>query len=632
MPEYLAPGVYIEEVEMGGKPIEGVSTTTAGFIGETERGPTRPTLVTGLEQFRRLYGDFISNSYLPYAVEGFFGNGGKRCFIARVVGEKSKSANLVVMGDAQVAQAPAAPTSTPQPAATFQLTDQDLNKLKAESKLSGEEIEKLKNLKVDASEDENQFLQRVEAQLGTTLNKEQKETIKKQAKKTPLEPSKKPKKNNGQATDAFRITAIGPGEWGNRVAVKFTKSSLHPETSNPKVFNMTVIYWKDDLPKDPDDPEKVIAVDPTDPNNDRGVPNRREPSLIEIYDNLSPERLSSDFYEKRINDISALIQVKRKTDAIPLLDGEILLLKGGLPGETINLKDYKGKTAFFTAEGKDKEERRERTGLLAFKEVDEISMVCAPNEDNVEGLTLEIVNHCELMKDRFAIIQANQSAGRPGILFPPFDSKYAAFYYPWVKVIDPLTNSPKLIPPGGHIAGIYARSDIERGVHKAPANEVVRGVLGLQFPLSKGEQDILNPRGVNCIRAFRGRGIRVWGARTVSSDPIWKYVNVRRLFLYIEESIEEGTQWVVFEPNDQRLWARVKQGVTDFLTRVWKDGALMGTTPDEAFFVKCDETTMTQDDIDNGRLIILIGVAPVKPAEYVIFRIAQWRGGSTAIE
>jgi len=180
--------------------------------------------------------------------------------------------------------------------------------------------------------------------------------------------------------------------------------------------------------------------------------------------------------------------------------------------------------------------------------------------------------------------------------------------------------------------GIFSRSDQDRGVHKAPANEVVRGAVGLKYLLNTGEQDILNPIGVNCIRSFPGRGIRVWGARTLSSNTLWKYINVRRLFLFLEESIEEGTQWVVFEPNDEKLWARVKQTITQFLTRVWKDGALMGTTTEEAFFVRCDRTTMTQDDIDNGRLIVLIGVAPVKPAEFVIFRIAQWQGGSEVSE
>jgi len=188
------------------------------------------------------------------------------------------------------------------------------------------------------------------------------------------------------------------------------------------------------------------------------------------------------------------------------------------------------------------------------------------------------------------------------------------------------------MPPGGYVTGVYSRSDTERGVHKAPANEVVFGASDLEFQIMKGEQDVLNPKGVNVIRAFPGRGIRIWGARTLSSNTLWKYINVRRLFIYIEASIEKGTQWVVFEPNDYRLWSRVKITITQFLTGVWRSGALMGTTPEEAFFVKCDRSTMTQDDIDNGRLICIIGIAPVKPAEFVIFRIAQWQGGSAATE
>jgi uncharacterized protein len=199
-------------------------------------------------------------------------------------------------------------------------------------------------------------------------------------------------------------------------------------------------------------------------------------------------------------------------------------------------------------------------------------------------------------------------------------------------VFDPRTSGTHLVPPVGHVAGIYARVDVERGVHKAPANEVVRGMVTsninatrrpLEFTFGKAEQDVLNPRSVNVIRDFRAdrRGIRVYGGRTMASDATWRYVNVRRLLLYIEESIEEGTQWVVFEPNDEPLWARVRQSVRNFLLLTWRSGALQGVKEEEAFFVKCDRTTMTQADIDAGRLICHIGVAPVKPAEFVIFRI-----------
>jgi phage tail sheath protein FI len=294
----------------------------------------------------------------------------------------------------------------------------------------------------------------------------------------------------------------------------------------------------------------------------------------------------------------------------------VATLTGGTDG-AVALTDYEGS-----------DDPGERTGLAGFEETDEISIVCVPDEVTVEGLTEAVKDHCENLGDRFAVLQAEEKAARPGSLWPTVTSDYAAFYYPWVAVLDPVTNRRKVVPPGGHVAGIYARTDTQQGVYKAPANEVVRGALGLQHTVSTGDQAVLNPRGVNCIRSFRGRGIRVWGARTTSSDPSWKYVNVRRLFLYLEESIDEGTQWVVFEPNDEMLWARVRQTVTNFLTTAWRDGALMGTTPEEAFFVKCDRSTMTQDDIDNGRLVVQVGVAPVKPAEFVIFRIAQWTGGA----
>jgi len=283
----------------------------------------------------------------------------------------------------------------------------------------------------------------------------------------------------------------------------------------------------------------------------------------------------------------------------------------------------------------------QRTGLQAFNEIDEVNIVCIPGVTS-DTVQKAMITHCESMKDRFCILDPIEDADMTAIQNQKNDvvseRGYAALYYPWIKVAIETKENDKIkliqdfIPPSGYLAGIYARSDTERGVHKAPANEIIRGALDIKLPITKGEQDILNPLGIDCIRAFPGRGIRVWGARTTASDALWKYINVRRLFLFLEESIGEGTQWVVFEPNDEKLWARVKQTITQFLTRVWKDGALMGTTPEEAFFVKCDRTTMTQDDIDNGRIIILIGVAPVKPAEFVIFRIAQWTGGSEVTE
>ncbi len=278
-----------------------------------------------------------------------------------------------------------------------------------------------------------------------------------------------------------------------------------------------------------------------------------------------------------------------------------------------------------------------KTGLQAFIEVDEINILCIPGMTS-SAVQQAMITHCETMRDRFCILDSqkdanpNAIAAQRGKLFSA--GGYGAIYYPWIKVLIEIKENDKIeliqdfVPPSGHIAGLYARTDCNRGVHKAPANVTVQGAMEIKGSIANGEQHILNPQGINCIRSFPGQGIRVWGARTLATDAKWRYVNVRRLFIFIEESIEEGTQWVVFEPNDEPTWARVRRSVSNFLTNVWRDGALQGSKPDLAFFVKCDRTTMTQTDIDNGKLIMEIGIAPVKPAEFVIFRIGQWTGGS----
>jgi phage tail sheath protein FI len=250
----------------------------------------------------------------------------------------------------------------------------------------------------------------------------------------------------------------------------------------------------------------------------------------------------------------------------------------------------------------------------------------------IRDLQGKMIAHCESMGDRMAILDA------PADLIPQevlewrmntagYDSKMAAFYYPWIEVMDPLTNRPMLVPPSGHVAGVWCRSDATRGVHKAPANEVIMGCNGLAFQVTQAEQGGLNKSGINCIRAFPGRGIRIWGARTLSSDPEWRYINVRRLFNFVAESIMEGTQWSVFEPNDQRLWASLQINVSNFLQRLWRDGALFGATPGEAYYVKCDAETNPPEVIEAGQVVCEIGIAPVKPAEFVIFRLSQFTGG-----
>jgi hypothetical protein len=267
------------------------------------------------------------------------------------------------------------------------------------------------------------------------------------------------------------------------------------------------------------------------------------------------------------------------------------------------------------------------TGLAALdlEPYRDIAIVCAPGQAGADVLQA-VVTHCERNRFRFAVIDGPEIEPDSADLDPRStigDTRFAAFYYPWIIVADPRTGARTAVPPSGAICGIYALTDNMRGVWKAPANETVAGALDLQYGVDTGAQEKLNPKGVNVIRRFPGRGIRVWGARTLSSDPLWKYINIQRLFIFLEASIYFSTRWVVFEPNDSRLWARVEQIVTLFLRSQWREGALFGEKEEEAFSVAIGRGTMTEDDILNGRLIVEIGVAPVRPAEFVVFRVYQ---------
>jgi len=274
--------------------------------------------------------------------------------------------------------------------------------------------------------------------------------------------------------------------------------------------------------------------------------------------------------------------------------------------------------------------------------VDDIAIVAAPGSaalsdpDDRQGVRDALIAHCETLKYRFAVMAGEQSADATAIqqVRGMHDTSYGALYYPWLVV--PATTGSRdtktmQLSPEGAMIGIYARTDIERGVFKAPANETVTGALRFSRNVNKGEQDVLNPDGINCLRFFEGRGNLVWGARTMSSDLDWIYINVRRLMIYLEHSIDRGTQWAVFEPNNEQLWLKVRLTIESFLYDTWRSGALMGTKPEQAYFVRCDRTTMSQSDLDNGRLICLIGVAPTKPAEFVIFRIGQWTAEASLI-
>ena len=259
---------------------------------------------------------------------------------------------------------------------------------------------------------------------------------------------------------------------------------------------------------------------------------------------------------------------------------------------------------------------------LAKLEAVDASIIYSPNAQATSGLVTELIGHCERLRNRFAIFDSLKGQD-PSSVTKPGDSSFAALYYPWIYVREAETGPLRLVPPGGQIAGIYAHTDIEFGVHKAPANQLVKGAVDLELTMKSYQQDSLTPQGINSIRNFAGRGILVWGARTLSNDPEWKYVTVRRLMIYLEQSIKKGTAWVTFEPNNAATWAKVKSQTENFLTQTWKNGMLMGASQQEAFFVHCDQTTMNQNDVDNGRINLLIGVAVMKPAEFIILRITQ---------
>jgi hypothetical protein len=406
------------------------------------------------------------------------------------------------------------------------------------------------------------------------------------------------------ANTLLRVDAAGPGAWGNTLSIAVANGTAAGTFRIDLSVAGNVVEKYDNIP-DTTPAQALTAVNGSSPR----------------------VRLSW----RQANPPAAAPPARPNNVASPAFTGGAdTNMAGGSDGAAITPTDFAGDPA---------DTPDTRTGLAGLELIDEIAILTAPDEVNGTiannfQITTDVLNQCERLRDRFAIVSIPFASGDVQNIRPPRDSSYGAVYYPWIRIFDARLQDTILIPPTGHVAGIYARSDIERGVHKAPANEVVRGMVyrdingvrrPLEFDIGRGGQDILNPRGVNVIRDFRadGRSIRVWGARTMSSDPLWRYINVRRLFLFVEESIDEGTQWVVFEPNYESTWARVRQSVRNFLLIVWRSGALRGLTEEEAFFVRCDRTTMTEADIDAGLLICEVGIAPVKPAEFVIFRIQQ---------
>jgi hypothetical protein len=518
-PSYLSPGVYVEEVDKGTKPIEAVGTAVAAFIGYTEKasdvkdGETisllgKPTLVTNWSQYVAKFGGFVAGAYTPDSVYGYFANGGGNCYIVSLK-------TLGVSDDPELATA-------------------------AKALLAS---------------------------------------------------------GDAKPSNLLEVTAKAGGPSGNNISVSIKPGD--PKEDGKPATDFTLIV------------------------NVNGSP-------AETFEGVTTGRGENNV-ETVVKTKSKLIDVKvvGKSELAPAA-GSFSLAGGELKTKAVTLKDYQGDSAA-------------RLGMAGLEPLDDVTMVVVPDlmtsyeageidAKGVQAVQQAIIDYCEGVRYCFAILDC------PPNLMPQemkawryqvnYDSTRAALYYPWIEIADMTGNAgrTRMVPPSGHVAGVYARTDATRGVHKAPANEVVRGTIGLGVNVTKGEHDLLNPIGVNVIRSFPGRGIRIWGARTLSSDPSWKYINVRRLFNMVEESIERGTQWVVFEPNDMNLWARVRRDISAFLTLVWRTGALFGETPDRAFYVKCDAETNPPEVRDVGQLIVEIGMCPTKPAEFVIFRVSQWAG------
>ena len=557
MAEYLSPGVYVEEYDSAPRAIEGVGTSTAGFVGMAVKGPTigAPSLVTSFADFQRQFGGYLTEythdqyRYLAYGVEQFFVNGGTRCFVSRVVPE-----------DATVASA-----------------SQGILKVRAAN--------------------EGKWGNRIMITL-TSANKRKMQLLEKKGDKV------YEGKNVASFSEGDLVEFAGEI---NRIAA---------------IYDNTVTF------------EKEFSADPVDtslvPKNvvysiEVDVSIRYE-NEVENFPGLSMNILSSNYIGKRLATSQLVVaefeEMNKLHNPVEAIFGKgkltgTLMLSGGSDGSLakVNAGVFIGQD-----DGPGK-----RTGIQAFLENDVVSILAVPGV-TIPEVVVSLVSHCERQKSCFAVIDLPQELVKTKDVLEyreMIDSTYAAMYHPWIQVYDRVTKKPGFVPPSGAICGVFSRTDVSRGVHKAPANETI-ACTGLSTYYNTAEQDILNPAGVNLIRALPGQGIRVWGARTASSNSAFKYVNVRRLFIFVEQSIKNATNWVVFEPNNSSLWARVQIAVSSFLETLFRAGMLSGASESEAFFVNIGTSTMSQDDIMNGRLICEVGIAPSRPAEFVIFRVTQF--------
>ena len=604
MPEYLAPGVYVEETSFRAKSIEGVGTSTTAFVGPTRRGPIgeTPELVTSLPDFERLYGSFENLAYADaagnpstlnftaHAVRAYFDNGGSRLYVMRADNGGVAAAAPVTAAGAPIGAQVNALARFHGAAGNGRLT----------FRIVGRPVSSTRFL-AEASAD---ALLRVSVQDRGVVT---------DAWPTPVVSTyRKDIAGDGSVTWP-RVAGAGPDPLVVADGM-FDTTPLHRSTTELQLLSIAFTDrdgyaqgW-DELSFARTNPRWVGAVVAE-------LPTHRAAQL----ENLIGLRFGAD--------VTAALLLAAIT-ALPVVPGDpddrrFVNLAGGSDGAA-------------PVAGNETTPGSYAHGLFVLAGLEDISIVAAPGSSafaEAQAVQNALISHAEHRRAyRIAVLDTppQQVPGQVRASRGRIDSKYAALYYPWVVVPNPLArvgydNIPKEIalPPSGFVCGIYARNDTERGVYKAPANEVVRGALRFEADINFATQEVLNPIGVNVLRFLSGRGFRLWGARLASSDPEWKYVSDRRYFNYLESSIDRGTQWAVFEPNGERLWANVRQTITDFLYSEWKGGALLGSAPEEAFFVRCDRSTMTQNDLDNGRLVCLVGVALIKPAEFVIFRIGQ---------
>lgn len=613
MPEYLAPGVFVEEVSFRAKSVEGVATSTTGFAGRTRYGPvhypggptaTEPRLVTSFVEFERLYGrlELLDDGQVPYlahAARAFFLNGGQRLYVSRVYSALSTDTKYGVARKDVVVHNAGGNTTTVTWRARWPGQTGNVRVVVRPVRS--------RNVATNAPGGDPAVLRANRARNGALV-----EVVPDGAQ--PADPRKTP-----LVAETLRTVSV---DAAGRQTFHKQDGSADPLTATDHLLLVEL--------------EVVVLVDPdrTDLVSGLGCHPDHRRWIGRILDKEHPEDDSAVIWldAEDASPVGLAVALTNGTDADGVVGG-LFELTGGADGKAATADELKGKEA-------DPDHAEEKaTGLEALGDIDDVAIVALPDAASLEESEREsAVNHLIAHAEkpgayRFALVDGPPNASLNDIraFRGSFDSHHAALYHPWIETLDP-NESPEqgsppgrlLLPPCGFVAGVYARSDISRGVHKAPANEVVYGLTRFEANINTGRQQVLNPEGINALRFFPGRGHRVWGARTLTSDPEWKYVNVRRFFLFLEHSIDKATQWAVFEPNGPDLWQKIVRAIEDFLDLQWRDGALLGATRAQSYFVRCDRTTMTQNDLDNGRLICLIGVAPVRPAEFVIFRIGQW--------